>query len=61
VGDKPAIAAQFIIGRSCLSSMMTNILPALISVFIGHLTNYFQDFEVAVGTNLTILLVLVTL
>jgi len=59
--NKPTILVQLIIGRGIISSMMTTFLPILISVSIGHMTNYFKTFEVGIGTNLTILLVLVTL
>ena len=61
IGEKQAIFVQFTIGRNIVGSMMTDFLPILISVIIGHLTNYVKLYEVAAGANLTILLVLVTL
>ncbi len=59
--DKPIVCAQLIIGRNIIGSMIIDFLPILISMSIGHLTNYVKLYEVAAGTNLTILLVLVTL
>jgi len=61
IDNRPVIYVQFIIGRNIIGSMMTDFLPILISVIIGHLTNYVKLYEVAAGANLTILLVLVTL
>jgi hypothetical protein len=61
LNDKSIICAQFIIGRNIIGSMIIDFLPILISMSIGHLTNYVKLYEVAAGTNLTILLVLVTL
>jgi hypothetical protein len=61
IGDRPAVVVHLIISRNIISSIMTDFLPVLMSMCIGHLTNYFNQFEVSIGTNLTILLVLVTL
>jgi hypothetical protein len=61
LGGKPVIFAQFIIGRNIVGALLTNFLPIFISAFIGHITNYIKRFEIAAGTNVTVLLVLVTL
>jgi hypothetical protein len=47
--------------RDLVGSLINDFLPIVLSVIIGHLTNYMDSFEVAMGTNLTLLLVLVTL
>jgi hypothetical protein len=49
--------------RSLLGFFLTVCLPTLISIFIGHTTNYFGEkrFDVAIGVNLTLLLVLTTM
>ncbi len=55
------MVVKFTFTRDVSGSMMVDFLPVLLSVVVGHITNYFNDFEVATGANLTILLVLVTL
>jgi hypothetical protein len=55
------VVVKFTFTRDVSGSMMVDFLPVLLSVVVGHITNYFNDFEVATGANLTILLVLVTL
>jgi hypothetical protein len=55
------VVIKFTFNRDISGSLMVDYLPVLIAVVVGHLTNYFNNFEVAVGANLTILLVLVTL
>ncbi len=52
---------MFTFTRDLAGSLLVDFLPVLLSVVVGHLTNYFNNFEVAQGANLTILLVLVTL
>ena len=47
--------------RDLVGSLVNDFLPIVLSVIIGHLTNYMESFEVAIGTNLTLLLVLVTM
>ena len=47
--------------RDLVGSLVNDYLPIVLSVIIGHLTNYMESFEVAIGTNLTLLLVLVTM
>ena len=43
--------------------MITTALPSVLANTVGHFTNYFGDdnFDAAVGVNLTILLVLTTM
>ena len=43
--------------------IITSALPSIIANVIGHSTNYFRQdyFDVAIGVNLTILLVLTTM
>ena len=50
-------------GRSLLGSLLTDCLPTIIANVIGHMTNYYSkyDFDVAIGVNLTILLVITTM
>ncbi len=60
--------SDYIIGsvtfeRSLLGFFLTVCLPTLIANIIGHFTNYFAEykFDVAIGVNLTLLLVITTM
>jgi hypothetical protein len=57
------IHVRLIFERSLLGFFLTVCLPTLISNFIGHITNYLGEsrFDVAIGVNLTLLLVLTTM
>ena len=55
------IVLRLMFGRSLLGSLLTDCLPTIIVNLIGHLTNYFEMFELAVGVNLTNLLVISTM
>ena len=50
-------------GRTLLNFMMTTLLPTLSANLLGHCTNFFgRDlFDVSVGVNLTIMLVITTM
>jgi hypothetical protein len=55
------VVVRITFARDLAGSLLVDFLPVVVSVLVGHLTNYFDNFEVATGANLTILLVLVTL
>ncbi len=61
--DKDHIFLSLQFERSLLGFFLTVCLPTLIANFIGHTTNYFGDnkFDVAIGVNLTLLLVITTM
>jgi hypothetical protein len=59
--DGPYVVIQFTFTRNLMGSLLNDFLPFLICSIIGHTTIYYNNFEVASGTNLTLLLVLVTL
>ncbi len=61
VENAPYVVIQFSLNRDIVGSLLNDFLPVLLCVVIGHTTNYYNNFEVAVATNLTLLLVLVTL
>ena len=52
---------QVSLTRDLVGSLLNDFLPVILCVVIGHASNYFNNFEVAAATNLTLLLVLVTL
>jgi hypothetical protein len=56
------IFASITMQRGLLGFFLTVCLPTLVANVIGHITNYFADsrFDVAIGVNLTLLLVLTT-
>ena len=58
---QPYVVIQFAFTRNLMGSLLNDFLPFLICIIIGHTTIYYSSFEVASGTNLTLLLVLVTL
>ena len=49
--------------RKLLGFTLTTCLPTLISIIIGHITNFFghQSFDNSIGVNLTLLLVITTM
>ena len=51
------------LGRSLLGFSLTVCLPTLMANTLGHITNYFslENFDVAVGLNVTLLLVITTM
>ncbi len=61
VENAPYVVIQLSLNRDIVGSLLNDFLPVLLCVVIGHTTNYYNNFEVAVATNLTLLLVLVTL
>jgi hypothetical protein len=61
VDEQPYVVIQFTFTRNLMGSILNDFLPFLICIIIGHTTIYYESFEIAAGTNLTLLLVLVTL
>ena len=61
--DSPVIliVIRFSFSRNLVGAIMNNFLPIVICTVIGYSTIYYDNFEVSAGTNLTLLLVLVTL
>jgi hypothetical protein len=59
-GD-PHVVIRFSFSRDVFGSFMNDFLPILICSVIGYTTIFYNNFEVSAGTNLTLLLVLVTL
>jgi hypothetical protein len=55
------VAIRFSFSRNLIGSFMTCFLPFLVCIAIGYTTIFYHSFEVSAGTNLTLLLVLVTL
>ena len=52
---------QFVIQRRLLSLILTTFLPTIFITITGHMSNYFKDsFDVIMGMNVTVLLVLTT-
>jgi hypothetical protein len=60
-GPYSYIIVQFTFTRNLMGSLLNDFLPFLICSIIGHTTIYYDKFEVALTTNLSLLLVLVTL
>jgi hypothetical protein len=60
-GPYSYIIIQFTFTRNLMGSLLNDFLPFLICSIIGHTTIYYNRFELAMGTNITLLLVLVTL
>ena len=63
VDKKEVIHGKIILVRKLDGFIITTALPSIIANVIGHTTNYFDEdsFDVAIGVNLTILLVLTTM
>ena len=59
--SRVVILIQF--NRTLLGFSLTTCLPTLISIIIGHITNFFglQSFDNSIGVNLTLLLVITTM
>jgi hypothetical protein len=59
--SRVVISIQF--DRKLLGFSLTTFLPTLISIIIGHITNFFghQSFDNSIGVNLTLLLVITTM
>jgi hypothetical protein len=60
-GPNSDIIIQFTFTRNLMGSLLNDFLPFLICSIIGHTTIYYNRFDLALGTNITLLLVLVTL
>ena len=60
-GETEEVIVQFTFTRDLTGSFLTNFLPFIICIVIGHTTVYIKSFKISAGTNLTLLLVLVTL
>ena len=60
---KKIIHGKIVLVRTLDGFIITTALPSIIANVIGHTTNYFRQdhFDVAIGVNLTILLVLTTM
>ena len=61
IDSSPYVVIQFTFTRNLMGSLLNDFLPFLICIVIGHTTIYYENFEISAGTNLTLLLVLVTL
>ena len=61
LSEQNMIHGHIVFGRNINRFIVTTAIPTITSNIIGHTTNYFGDFEAAVGVNLTILLVLITM
>ena len=61
--EKEIIHGKMVLVRNLDGFIITSALPSIIANVIGHSTNYFRQdyFDVAIGVNLTILLVLTTM
>ena len=57
------IEITFRFGRNLLSSLMTDFIPTIVCNIIAYCTNFFpkENFDSAIGVNLTVLLVIVTM
>jgi hypothetical protein len=55
------VLIQFTFTRDLTGSFLTNFLPFVICIVIGHTTVYIKSFKISASMNLTLLLVLVTL
>jgi hypothetical protein len=55
------VVIQFTFTRDLTGSFLTNFLPFIICIVIGHTTVYIKSFKISASMNLTLLLVLVTL
>jgi hypothetical protein len=57
------VFASIVFGRSLLGFFLTVCLPSILAILIGHMTNFFGDnkFDVAIGVNLTLMLVITTM
>ena len=60
---KELIDIQFILGRNYLIFFLTDFIPTILSNFIAYSTIFYieENFETAIGVNLTILLVITTM
>ena len=63
VVDDKVIQGKMVFVRNIDGFIITTAVPTIVSNIIGHATNYFRSeyFDVAIGVNLTILLVLTTM
>ena len=61
--EEDVIHGKMLLDRKLDGFIITTALPSIIANIIGHSTNYFRqdNFDVAIGVNLTILLVLTTM
>ena len=57
------VNVKFVFGRNPMGFVLSSCLPAVIANLLGHTTNYFDEvyFELAIGVNLTIMLVITTM
>ena len=63
--DNPddSISIQIVFGRKLSGFVVRTMLPTMVANTLGYLTIYFEEdaFEAALGVNLTIVLVIVTM
>lgn len=58
-----ALRIDFVFGRQLSEFIVRTMLPTMVANAIGYLTIFFEEdaFEAALGVNLTIVLVIVTM
>ena len=61
--DKNILFCEFLIQRNIGGFLIASCVPTIIANLIGQLTNFLDEiyFELSIGTNLTILLVVATM
>ena len=57
------LCIDFVFGRQLSGFIVTTVLPTVVANTLGYLTVFFEEeaFEAALGVNLTIVLVIVTM
>lgn len=57
------IVVEYVFGRRLTGFIVTTMLPTVSANIIGYVTVFFVDeaFEAAIGVNLTIMLVIITM
>jgi hypothetical protein len=63
LNGEEVIRVKIFFCRHLTNFLLTTCLPTLMSITIGHASNYFGQahFETAIGVNLTLMLVLTTM
>ena len=58
IENRGKVQIVFLFGRNQFNFFLSVCLPTFLANAMGHLTNYFPNFDTAVAVNLTLLLVI---
>jgi hypothetical protein len=61
--DNGGVVVEYVFGRSFTNFATTVVLPTTTANILGYSSNFFGkvNFDVAIGVNLTIMLVIITM